>query len=198
MIYKAFLMVTIILISCNCKKTSQNQKTNFETAKFDPAISNYPVYQEMQKVKECFNIFETDSSFKTSSIQYCILWENRDMFSCSEKYYCNSYSKGSDTLKISIGNADGYSGKGFQILYKDEEFKIMPFTWTHNMPDYQLKPVVEIKDQSLVLNKKQYKTGDSLFGKVNFHFVVEEFGERTEHFGKGYFRTQVMAYKINL
>ncbi|HEY6063583.1 MAG TPA: hypothetical protein VIV35_08240 [Chitinophagaceae bacterium] len=195
--HKVFLLISIIIISCNSKKALQEKKSNFAIAKFDTTISGNGVYQEMEKQKEIYNMFEMDSTLKrTSAVDYCIKHPEMDTMSCSKDYNCRSYIGKGDTLYIFIGVSNGFSAYGFQVLYKNPGFTVKSFYSDDSGSDYRANPSFEIIDQNLVLSKRQYGVGDSIYGRINFKIVENSNGETWQHSGQGYFRSKVDSAKF--
>ena len=188
-----FAFLTLIFIGF----FSCNTKGRFNNAKFDKLISKLEVhpdtllFDEMNKLKERSNIFDTELVFKTSTVNYCRIYDSEGGFSCSDNYQCHVFFYQSDTLRINIGNFNGYGGDGFEIRYINGKFYTQPYRETHIDPPDKPEAKVEIKQQLLILDKEDYKPGDSLYGKIYFHAIVSEFGRKSEHFAQGYFRAKV-------
>lgn len=109
-----------------------------------------------------------------------------------EELRCLAKINVKNQIEISIYNNDGFGTMGFDILLNKNKFKIDPFLTNdiggnHDYYDY------DIKKQILILNKKDFKVGDSIFGFIDFE--VNELYKNEESyrpsFGKGYFRTEV-------
>lgn len=194
-----FSILVITFYSCDVK----NRKIG--NAKFDGLISKLEInpdtllFDEMSKIVERTNIFDTTAILKTSNIEYCKTNNTNDnpSYNCISDYECNAILNDDDTLIIQIDNFNGYSGDGFKISYRSGKFYIQPYTVTHN--DLGNIPLmnVEIKQQQLVLNKEKYAVGDSLYGKIYFHLTGTEYGELNDHFVQGYFRAKVEKRPVN-
>ena len=107
-----------------------------------------------------------------------------------------------DTLVIRIGSTTYLSDYGMEIKYKNGKFFTIPFR-TNDMIDFnelkkkKSKEVFFSRNRKLILDKYNYKTGDSVFGRI--HAEIEELKKKnfknkyytTEHFVDGFFRAKV-------
>jgi hypothetical protein len=176
--YIILFLFPICILSCK-----NNKSNSWGVATFDSSISKSPIYKQLDEQNEFNNRLELDSSRKlrTSDVTY----------NSSKDYNCHIFYKSSDTLLITIGFGTGYVWKGFHISYSNGKFHTEPKEFQDISIHYETKPVVNIIEQDLSLNKPKYNVGDSLYGKINFH-IIETIGEHdTEYYGNGYFRAKV-------
>ncbi|QOW09868.1 hypothetical protein Q73A0000_05570 [Kaistella flava (ex Peng et al. 2021)] len=182
----SIIFIFLIIVSCN-KKNDEWTQTNF-----DKNISQNDSIKMMNKLYDPEEFYNDSISGnkKTSFITYD-----------------NDYNKNvceaeliKDTLNISIGFSSGFSSKGFRILYHDKKYKIEPYYGTDNIAVfvddngkevYEEPPKHYFKNQKLVLNKTQYKKGDSIYGYVDFSSLEVGKDQNLNHSGKGYFKTKI-------
>lgn len=191
MMLRLLILISIIFLSCNKEKKTGNKR--FSDAGFDKSISRFEVNPDTASFEELSKdrpfVFP-DSSSETSTVNYCQANDGEGHFSCSENYACRALFE-SDTLSIIIGNSNAFGGEGFVIRYTNGKFNTSPYRWTDVDIKDRAAPIIEIREQKLILDKKQYEPGDSLYGNIYFHALVTEQGEKTEHFGQGYFRCKI-------
>jgi len=184
------LPLLAILCVCGCHK---RQHAQWDIAGIDTTIAENVAYRQLDREKEIFSVAEDpDTSIKRSSgVAYFTKGHiNLTDSNSARLNNCRAYFFRHDTLTINIGVGDGFGGWGFLISFKNKRFSTEPYFVTDiGIPD---NPVYDIVYQSLVLDKPQYKAGDSLYGKIDFKcFEANGFRRRIEHSGKGYFRTKI-------
>lgn len=134
-------------------------------------------------------IFLTDSAinFKdTLNAKKSIFIKNRK---------CNAHFWKSDTLSINVMNSNGFSGNGFTISVFENHYKIDYSSFTDTQPHKNEKPKLNFGFIKLILNKKNYKANDSIFGYVEFKCIDENsYPKPVERFAKGYFRSKIEKY----
>ena len=162
---------------------------------FDPKISKATIYAQLDKQEELYSAFEIPETLtkKTSDVEYSAgKKRNVGKFNNLKVNNCRAYFYQSDTLSINIGIGNGFSGQGFLIKYKDKKFYTEPYYFTDLIIPDEPEPKFKIVYQNLILNKRTYKSGDSLFGYIDFKSIETVKGNKTkEHWGKGYFRARV-------
>ena len=159
----------------------------WDEATIDQKISQDSVYKRMDTEEEIFSAIDNDTSRKKSSDVISFIGRP-DQY--SKMNNCRAYFFNSDTLIINIGIGTGFGGQGFIIKFKANKFFTAPYFTTDVIMDGERRPTYELIYQKLVLNKSNYKAGDSLFGKIDFGSVGPDFSN-AKHFGKGYFRAKV-------
>ena len=188
-IISVFIMVC--LTNCNCKK----KINQWDEISIDPEISKDSIYRELDKQEEIFSVLEEQDSLMkgTSDVAY---FSGKKINLEDNKYSklnnCRAYFFHSDTLSIRIGIGNGFGGQGFIINYKDKKFYTEPYFSTDVIIEGEVEPTYKIVYQKLTLDKPNYKLGDSLYGRIEFKSIeTEKLFKKTEHFGKGSFRTKV-------
>ncbi len=185
------LCFSIFFTNCNLR----NDRVQWDNAVIDTNISKDTVYGRLDKVKEIFSALEKiDSSMKrTSDVEYLTGKKiNPGEYSNSKYNNCRAYYFHSDTLSINIGIGNGFGGQGFIINYKDNKFYTEPYFSTDVIYPGEVEPSYKIVYQKLLLDKASYSLGDSLYGYIDFKSIeTDKENNKTEHFGKGYFRTKV-------
>ena len=185
------ILTVVFLTNCDHKNNRENEINQWDEINVDPSISKNSIYRQLDKEEEIFSAFEEGSLMKrTSDVEYFgreKLYKNLSKFN-----NCRAFFFKSDTLSINIGISSGHAGDGFIIKYKGKKFYTEPYSWTDAIMIGEDGPKYEIVYQKLTLDKISYKVDDSLYGKIEFKSIEtsEHFG-KTEHFGKGSFRTKV-------
>ena len=183
------ILTVVFLTNCDHKNNRENEINQWDEINVDPSISKNSIYRQLDKEEEIFSAFEEGSLMKrTSDVEYFgreKLYKNLSKFN-----NCRAFFFKSDTLSINIGISSGHAGDGFIIKYKGKKFYTEPYSWTDAIMIGEDGPKYEIVYQKLTLDKISYKVDDSLYGKIEFKSIEtsEHFG-KTEHFGKGSFRT---------
>jgi len=185
-------MVFIMLYETSCH--SRVQQNRWNEAVIDRKLSENMIFFQLDKQTEIFSFGEKQDSLikRTSDVAY-LTGEKINLPGSSYSKYNNCRANlVHDTLRISIGIADGFVGWGFVIEYYDKNFCTEPYHWTDADDPYAPKPTYRIVSQNLTLNKAVYKIGDSLYGQVSFKTIETNRDiNAIEHLAKGSFRTKV-------
>lgn len=189
----AFLFLITTLFNCNKVEKNVNsiKSEKFGNVIIDSKISKNSIYKELNQQKEIFNSGEDiDSTIKkSSSVNY--FWDLKNKKQ-NKRNNCRAYFFRSDTLWINIGIGNSFGGSGFIIKYKNKKFYTQPYHSTDIVEHNIIEPRRKIIYQTLVLDKSEYKLGDSIYGKIEFKLIeTKQNGDIKEHFGKGNFRTIV-------
>jgi hypothetical protein len=185
-----YLLLLIFLSIFTASCISKKERPVWNNATFDATISMAPIYTQLDKQKEFFSAHEKQDSLskKTSAVKYVSKNINTDGIN-----NCRAYYNQSDTLWIDIGISTGLGATGFIIKYKNKKFYTDPYYFTDLITD-EPEPTYKIVYQQLTLNKSVYKSGDSLYGHISFKSIeTDNNNNKSEHMGKGYFRTIVTA-----
>ena len=105
-----------------------------------------------------------------------------------------------DTLVIRIGSTQYLSDHGIEIKYKNGKFQSLPFSTsdvTDSSEPKKTKDVFLLRNRKLILDKLDYKNGDTVFGRI--HTEIEEAEKKKwhnkyytyEYFADGYFKTKI-------
>ncbi|WP_221389937.1 hypothetical protein [Dyadobacter sp. NIV53] len=191
-----FFLLEMIWSLSNCSDIKNAYQ--WEDVTIDADLSKDLIYKQLDKEKEIFSMFEEQDSLtrRTSDVSY-FSGKKIDLSHTRYAKYnnCRAYYYNPDTLSINIGFGDGYSGRGFIIDYIDKKFHTQAYHSTDVIIVGEVKPTHKIVYQKLTLDKADYAVGDSLFGKVEFKSMEQGGeGEKTEHFGKGSFRTKISKF----
>lgn len=186
---KYLLLLTFLsILTASC--ISKKEHPVWNDATFDATIKNAPGYTQLDKQKEFFSAHEDQDSIakKSSGVKYVSGDMNIEGYN-----NCRSYYHQSDTLRIDIGIATGLGATGFIINYKNKKFYTEPYNFMDIITD-EPDPTYKIVYQKLTLDKSAYKPGDSLYGYIIFKSIeTDHNNNKTEHSGKGYFRTRIKA-----
>ncbi|WP_313032337.1 hypothetical protein [Soonwooa sp.] len=178
-------LVLLFIINCSNKK-------DWNQTDFDETLTQNDSIKLMSSFYDPMEFYNDSLSNnkKTSFVNY----DNDNNKNICEAKIIN------DTININIGYSTGFSSKGFNITYFDKKFSINPYYGTDNIAvfiDENGKEIQEeppkhfFNNQKLILNKSDYKKGDSIYGFVNFSSLETNKNQRTNHKGKGYFKTIV-------
>jgi len=169
--------------------------TRWTETNFDRTISYNPIFSQLETQKEILSALEIDSLMKkTSDVTYILATDEKKLLFSSKFFNCRSYYLQSDTLTINIGIGNGFGGNGFIIHYDNNKFYTEPYFSTDVIIENEPKPIFDIHEQKLTLNKSKFNVGDSIYGNIYFHVTETKEGLKTEHFGEGYFRTKVKSF----
>lgn len=190
------LLPAMISLLSNC--SNQQTTDQWDDATIDTHLSKDSVYKQLDKENEIFSALENRDPLarRTSNVSY-FSGKRIDLGDTQYANYnnCRAYFFKSDTLSINIGIGNGFTAHGFIIKYKDQKFYTQAYVFTDNIIEGEPEPRHKIVYQKLTLDKTNYVVGDSLFGKIEFKSIeTDNEGERTEHFGKGHFRTKVSKF----
>lgn len=186
------IFISIFIASCISKK----ERPVWNNVLFDATISKSPIYMELDKQKDFFSAHEKQDSLlkRTSDVKYVSGKLNITDTNSMKLNNCRAYYHHSDTLLIDIGVNSGLGGFGFLIRHKDKKFYTEPYYYTDLYIPDEPEPNYKIVYQQLTLDKYVYKPGDSLYGYINFKSIeTDKDNNKTEHWGKGYFRTRIKA-----
>ena len=190
---RIFLILAVVfLTNCNHKSNQWNEIDQWDEVKIDPEISKDSIYRQLDEQAEIFSMLEEQDSLmkRTSDVEYFgreKLYKNYSKFNNCRAFYFKS-----DTLSINIGISSGHAGDWFIINYKDKKFYTKPYSWDDVIMPGEVEPTYKIVYQKLTLDKPNYKLGDSLYGRIEFKSIeTDEYLKKTEHSGKGNFRTKV-------
>lgn len=189
------LLIFISIFTASC--ISKKEIPVWNNATFDATISKAPIYMELDKQKEFYSAYEEQDSLlkRTSDVKYASgnTMNVKDIHTLKINN-CRAYYHQTDTLLIDIGLKTGLGGTGFIIRYKDKKFYTKPYYYTDVIIPGEQAPNYKIAYQKLTLDKPVYKTGDSLYGYISFKSIkTDKNNNKTEHWGKGYFRTRIKA-----
>ncbi len=193
---KILVFILVLIVFSFCKQKPAEIKTSQRWGKFtiDSKISKNEIFKKLDNEKEKFSAFERDTLMrKTSDVAYI---NNQNPSYDIKKYSkinnCRAYFWKKDTLSIKIGIGNGFTGRGFIILIKNNEFYTEPYYSTDVIIEGEKKSVYKIIYQKLTLNKLNLKIGDSIYGKIDFKSIETDNQNKViSHTGLGYFRTKV-------
>ncbi|MBO9658008.1 MAG: hypothetical protein J7527_04210 [Chitinophagaceae bacterium] len=175
----------------------------WETLEVDDQLPANSIYKKLDSTQEIFSGLElpgtTDKTMKRSSgVEH--YETSRDFFDGQDHYSrdnigsmsnCKAYIK-RDTLHISIGVETGFGGSGFDIFVFGNMYITMPYHYDDILDSNEKEPFNVPLWQKLVLNKKTYSVGDSLYGYVSFGSVFyNEYGSASGQRAKGFFRAKI-------
>ena len=191
---KIVISFVIVLFACEQKdKVVVKTISKWDYAKYDPKIPLNPIFKKLNQEKELYGLLDARDSIlkRSSSVAYFSKGED----TINNNYYRNNKCIArmtTDTLYVSIGMGSGFSGSGSQIKYFKKKFYVEPFRWTDASLGKEFESTYKLNKQELILDKVEYKIGDSIFGRIEFESIETDFNKkRTIKKGKGYFRGKI-------
>ncbi|MDR6516727.1 hypothetical protein [Chryseobacterium camelliae] len=167
-------------------------------ADIDPDIKNEKIFKIMDFQKELINGTEKYDSVARKKSSSVLFYAGKKPTTKDELFIAGFNNCRAISLKgkinISIGYNSGYSGGGYKIDYLYGRYEIQPYSFTDVVPDNRKESDYKILRQNLTLDKRYYRVGDSLYGKIDFAMQFNNAGEKPTVYGNGYFRTRVDAY----
>lgn len=168
-----FLLATLLI---SCKKDSPKDYIKPDNFPFSQISIDHHI-KNVSEIKELRHLFETSSfidepgevsKMKTTNVTSVLQLEKEKSFTF-DGYRCFATIE-KNNLKMSISYNTGLGGGGIKILTKNNTFSIRPISWddiggSENDNNYK------INYQNLILDKTNYKIGDSVFGKLEVEIV---------------------------
>ncbi len=184
----------LLLIFFSCEKEQKSAYT-VENAKIDSAIKEERIFLELDWAKDV--AYGADSiGKKTSNVLSYFKWkEEVEIPPFHSTNNCRAAII-NDTLVIRIGSTTYLSDIGIEIKYKNGKYYAVPFStsdiYDSSQPKRKTKEIFFLRDRKLILNQKNYKTGDSVFGRIHLEIEEPKRGKYTvEYFADGFFRSSV-------
>ncbi len=183
------------------KKWSDNRF--WDVFQIDTSLKHLPVFKKLDSVPEIQQMFEQLEEGQKRSVAMdhyeTELGYVSDAASAyvtrnfSEVLVCHAYlNRDEDTLWLNIGFGTGFSGWGTTVYITKNVFKTMPYYFDDIVDMDEKEPLNFPFSQSLILNRRHYKMGDSIFGYVGFKSIYyNEYEIPSKHNVKGFFRTKV-------
>lgn len=200
------IAVSLFIISCNkLKIENDNMETEkWQTFEISSDIESNVNLEKMLFEKELSILFDSNTlQTKTNNIIFLAAEKidlkdtlNIQKNSFAKNRTCRAHYWKSDTLKINVINTDGYTGDGFSISVFKKKYKIKYTSFSDAGPSSFNSPKLKFSLSRLILNEKNYKENDSIFGFVEFKCVDEKtFSKPVEYYAKGYFRAKIQDYQ---
>ena len=184
----------IVLFACEQKnKPVVKTVAKWDYAKYDGKISLSPIFKKLDQEKELHVMLDAKDSIlkRSSDVAYFSKCED----TINTKYYRHNKCKArmtTDTLYINIGFGSEFSGSGSQIKYFNKKFYVEPYHWTDVWLGKEFESTYKLNKQELILDKVEYKIGDSIFGRIEFESIETDFEKKkTIRKGEGYFRGEI-------
>ena len=197
------IIVLSILTFFSCNKKENEIGSNINV---DEKIKENEIFKKLDDSLE-FNLNRRDSvgAKRSSNIKFEItindtithVTELKAKSSFLNTYYFGKENeqiqiKKSDTLVVYIDNFDGYSSEGIKILVHQDNYDIKYFTTSDVILPNRRIELTKINSSKLILDKKNYKVNDSIFGYVEANLTYQNIFSLPQHIKtKGYFRTKI-------
>jgi predicted RND superfamily exporter protein len=101
----------------------------------------------------------------------------------------NEWEKLKSVQEINFHIGDGFSGKNINIIKLSNKYKIFIEDFSDNNNIHPKKYYIE--NQNLILDKKNYNKGDSIFGKIDFTIKEKIDKEYSIYYARGYFKGRI-------
>lgn len=186
---KLWLSYFILLLLLACRNEAPDEEVKWSNAVFDSNLSKTADFRSLYVPGKLYTLSDPWKK-DTCGIAHT---DNRtigDSFQPDTYYTCH-VNPDSGGLTINIGSNSLHGGIGFMANYAGKKFTTQHYRWIHNDNTGQTGSTYKILGQKLVLDKEQYKPGDSLFGKAYFHIMEEDKGEKKEYQQQAIFRAKV-------
>jgi hypothetical protein len=185
-----FLTISLF-IGC---KNSHTEQCN--AVLVNSGFSKDNTYVLMDTRRELRTFPAQDPTQKRSSMVSLLIGKkhNRQDSLNSSYNICTAYFSKSDTLHIDIGLRGPFGGTGFKISYHNSRFYTEGYQYSDAVYQGKLdKPQHWVIHQKLILDRRNYKIGDSLYGYIDFKAMARnELGDTIIYNGKGKFRAKVI------
>ncbi|WP_162800089.1 hypothetical protein [Pedobacter jeongneungensis] len=187
---RTLLLISIFFTQCTTRHAEQWQKITI-----DPKLPRYAAFSSMKKQIEAFFNPLPDTIPKASNdvTFFAGNYQNKKDTAGTKNNHCEAYYKDSDTLFIRIGKDGILGGNGFTISCKNENFNTKGYLYSDMVYMGKVnQPQHWVIYQKLTLDKKSYRVGDSLYGKIDFKAMERnEIGDTILYKGNGNFRVKV-------
>ncbi|MCD2423194.1 hypothetical protein LQ567_10520 [Niabella pedocola] len=167
----------------------------------DSLLSGNSVYKKLDSMPEIHSSFKNDedtAAKRSSAVDYYTttrnVFEGHEHYSSSnarDLYDCRAYFQ-NDTLRISIGSHLGLGNSGLNIWIIRGCFVMMPYSSFCVTTNHSFEPLNVPLWQRLVLDKKIYSIGDSMYGYLSSGSVYYDvMGNPSGQKAKGFFKAVV-------
>lgn len=202
-----FSVLILIFTSCSNDKKNVLNNTEFKELPIPASSFDSIKIKESLNKNEIFRWLDTQSDYvdssseprtKTSAALY--YWKEKDSLEIPEYYFYNNCRAEivQDTLIIRIGTTNYLADYGMKVKYKNEKFNVQPYRSNDVLFDDPFNREKNIvRNRTLILDKKHYKNGDSIYGRIHAEIEQAEaknsLGESfvIEHIVDGFFRAKV-------
>jgi len=179
-------LVLVSFVSCNSATT----KNEIGIIELQMDLSENYVFDYMKDIYEFDNNLyrekDVDSTISTT-VNLVVINDTKNRFFIVDRMACRSWIQ-DDSLWIQLSSSSGFEGRGLNIKLKNGRFRCIPFYWTDNIVEGEKDPIISIEKQMLVLNRKTFQIGDSLYGHVYLRAIIDG---REKNYATGFFRTKI-------
>lgn len=186
--------VFAFFISCNKHKTLNSEEyiEINKVFKVNANIKNDTAFIFLNSLPESYNYLDDliPNARKKSNVHFNY---GKDTEAMEHYFSVNNnvdvYKLPNDSLVVSIGTANGYTGYGISIIIHKNSFLTKYYKFTDMISSDDAKPKQTILYQDLLLDKPNYELNDSLYGFINFRSLYIDEREDTLYVNaKGHFR----------
>ena len=168
----AFSSLLLLLFSCNMK----TEPTKFSKIQIEGKVIPDSIHSKLLKYKSD----NTVVSYQSIQLGF------KKFSNFNQNYVFSVFVGKKDTLNILINNYNGYFGNGILIHVFDGNYQIKSIN-PNVIKGIKFENYKLIKEE-LFLNKRVYKKGDSIFGKLYFECSIDSSKHKKV---LGYFRDKI-------
>ncbi|MDJ1505470.1 hypothetical protein [Xanthocytophaga agilis] len=150
------ILSTLLFLINSC---NQKQNYQYDTFTVDTTLSRQLVFRLMDNEYELLNLLDKDTIPRkaTSTVTIAVLQDSHDRMYTMDKLRCEASLK-KDTLRITIGYADGFTGAGISVRATGNTFNTLPYQF-YDVITGEKEPIIHSEKQKLMLNKAAYQVG---------------------------------------
>jgi len=190
-------IIALFILSCTKeKKIIESESLAIDrTFKIDPNIKKDTAFKFLNLLPETYSYLDDViiDAKKSSNVHF-----NYDKDAVSTEHYYSVYNNvkvfkvNNDSLIISIGTADGYTGYGLNLVLQNNSYSSKYYRFLDMLSYDDKEPQHKTLYQNLILNKSKYHLNDSLYGFISFKSrYINERGDTLYVSAKGHFRGKV-------
>ncbi|MCE7040896.1 hypothetical protein [Dyadobacter sp. CY312] len=190
---RIFLYICALSMTLSCQK---DKDVHWSDANIDNNISKSFGILQMDKEELPFLSNQINVKRTSNLLEYAEKALDDNGINCEysySQYECKAQLHNSEFVTIDIGQHSYFGGRGYNVEYCKNAFRVEPYSYSDISAGTEEKSVLKIIHQELLLDKLQYVVGDSLFGKINFQIIETKDSEKNQYCLKGYFRTVVIS-----
>lgn len=160
----------------------------FNKVEYQSSVLNSTAIKKLNKKVFAPGILNTGSSAISTDFSFNREAKNDTIgFSFHPSLHENSENR----LRLNFNSGDGYSGLNIEVMKIGSWFSSSVETYTDKVKpfDFLDRDRYSIKKQKLILNKPEYKKGDSIFGKIELE--IQSNIDDSRYQAGGYFRGKI-------
>lgn len=188
-----YFILPLILLALSCKK--EETIRGFKKFEIDKYIHNSQTFSTLNKQSEFIFYHRDEKRFKNKKRSNNLIIQTElgglhnkyDEFNSESFFITDFENKKTDTIAILIDNFNGYYGNSIVIKLYKNQFKTKYSELSDVILPESIKDSISLLKTQLILNKKNFKINDSIYGKVYLKLIYNN--ENVDV--NGYFRTKI-------